>query len=524
MESKIKLISYNAQGLKGHAKRAKVLNWAMRKRFDIMAIQESHFENSDKEKWEEDWKGKMYSSCGTNNSRGCTTLIAEHLEHELVGDYRDQDGRWMILDIIIRNKSYTIANYYGPNEDKTHHALDMIEKIEEIGNPNIIVCGDFNFIFNLKLDKTRGNLTTNFKNRQTFRNWMEDRNIQDIWRVKNPTKRLYTWKSNTKPPILCRLDMFLISDGISNFYKESTIIPGFRSDHACITLTITDEEESRGRGFWKFNCQLLKDNEFKEQLKKTIEETASTNKEADSCLLWDTMKCKMRGTCIGYASKKNREKKDKIEEDNRKAKRLEDNLCEAVSNKNPEIEIAYIEHQLTEVKRKIEEAIEEDVRGKALRSKCQWYEHGDRSSKFFLSLEKAHGNTKTVRRLIKEDNTEITDGKDILGEEYRFYKKIYTSQGNSYKLSSAETQKTKEFFTTESPKIKQDDHGKITEDIHDIDDNEIWKIIKESPKGKSPGIDGFTNEFYQEMWLYLKTYMMDSFRLALERGLLTTTQ
>ena len=67
------------------------------KRFDIMAIQASHYENSDKEKWEEDWKGKMYSSCGTNNSRGCTTLIAEHLEHELVGEYRDQDGRWMIL-------------------------------------------------------------------------------------------------------------------------------------------------------------------------------------------------------------------------------------------------------------------------------------------------------------------------------------------------------------------------------------------------------------------------------------------
>ena len=52
----------------------------------------------------------------------------------------------------------------------------------------------------------------------------------------------------------------------------------------------------------------------------------------------------------------------------------------------------------------------------------------------------------------------------------------------------------------------------------------MWNIIKDSPKNKSPGTDGFTNEFYLEMWPHLKKYMMKAFRQAIERGYLSTTQ
>ena len=45
--SSLKIISFNAQGLKSPNKRQKVLNWAQRKKFDIMAIQESHYLEDD---------------------------------------------------------------------------------------------------------------------------------------------------------------------------------------------------------------------------------------------------------------------------------------------------------------------------------------------------------------------------------------------------------------------------------------------------------------------------------------------
>lgn len=77
--SRLKIISYNAQGLKSPNKREKVLNWAARKKIDIMAIQESHYLNKDHHGWKNTWPGHIISSEGTNNSRGVTFLISDKL-------------------------------------------------------------------------------------------------------------------------------------------------------------------------------------------------------------------------------------------------------------------------------------------------------------------------------------------------------------------------------------------------------------------------------------------------------------
>ena len=286
-------------------------------------------------------------------------------------EYYDNEGRYIILKLKINKVDYVIGNYYGPNKDDPSHARAMIEKIEEIANPNIIICGDYNFVFNLNMDKTGGNKKTNIKCRQIFRDWMEDNRIQDIWRTKNPTTRKYTWKSNTKPPIMCRLDMILISETIANFHKQTDIVPGFKSDHACVTLTIEENEEARGRGFWKFNCQLFKNPNFKTQLVKTIEETVSNNKDTGACLLWDTIKCSLRGTCIGIAARTRKEYRVKLDTQNKMIVELDDALCKAIVSKKEPSTIKHIEESLKQAKEEHEQTIEEETRGSALRSKCQ---------------------------------------------------------------------------------------------------------------------------------------------------------
>ena len=113
MTGKLKIISYNAQGLKSMNKRKKVLNWANKKQFDIMAIQESHYLLEDQKDWISTWPGKIISSPGSNNSRGVTFLLNAKLEHQIEGKYNDEEGRWIILDITINKARYTIANYYN---------------------------------------------------------------------------------------------------------------------------------------------------------------------------------------------------------------------------------------------------------------------------------------------------------------------------------------------------------------------------------------------------------------------------
>ena len=261
---KLKIISFNAQGLKLKNKRSKVLNWTNRKKFDIMAIQESHFEDEDMAKWKEGWKGEIISSSGSNNSRGVTFLITESLVYNLKDHYKDSEGRWVILDIEVLNSNYTIANYYGPNDDNPECISKMLQKIDELNNLNRIVCGDFNFVMDLKMDKLNGRQHTNFKCRTKTTEWMEENNMQDIWRIKHPKEKKYTWTSHHTPPIMCRLDFFLLSDNLNGAYKDSNIVPGFRSDHSCVTLNLESTNDKRGRGFWKFNSNLLQNKNFKE--------------------------------------------------------------------------------------------------------------------------------------------------------------------------------------------------------------------------------------------------------------------
>ena len=73
-----------------------------------------------------------------------------------------------------------------------------------------------------------------------------------------------------------------------------------------------------------------------------------------------------------------------------------------------------------------------------VRSKITWYEEGEKSSIFFLNLEK----TKTVQCIIKKlqiENKEISDPNEVNNEINRFFKNLFAKtlqkslpQGNNF--------------------------------------------------------------------------------------------
>ena len=79
---------------------------------------------------------------------------------------------------------------------------------------------------------------------------------------------------------------------------------GVKTDHSMISLEIKTTENKRGPGFWKFNCSLLQDDNYIKLIKETIQETITDNPNTEPPLLWDTVKCKVRGVSINYSSRK----------------------------------------------------------------------------------------------------------------------------------------------------------------------------------------------------------------------------
>jgi exonuclease III len=508
------------QGLKGQQKKKKVIEWAKRKNFDLMTIQEAHIEEENLNDWKDVWKGRIIYSCGTNNSRGVVILVRENLEHEIIEEVSDEYGRWIIVTITLKGVTLTIANFYGPNDDDPSHIEKMITELHRIRPTKLVVAGDFNLVQNINIDKHGGLPRTNFKCQKKLQDWMEEEEISDIWRIKNPDKRMYTWISKTQHKVMSRLDFILLSDTLQTSYLDSSIVPGYMSDHACTTLTLRVPEGDRGKGFWKYNSQLSTYPELKTQIENIIKVTIEENQGTDDCLLWDLLKCKIRGVCIGLAAQKNREKKEKLWDIEKKIKNLEEEVQKCIAEGN-EAKLPEVQHILEQNKLDRDKIISDKVEGDALRCKIAWHEEGNKASKMFLNLEKSRGESKTIRTLKDNKGKTISGIRNILKMEEEFYKDIYQSKIKNQNHQTRENEKEIWEMSEQGTKLSENDHPELTKTLTE---KELWEIVKNSPLKKSPGTDGFTTEFYQEFWPQIRTYITNSLNTGLKRGELNQSQ
>ena len=100
--------------------------------------------------------------------------------------------------------------------------------------------------------------------------------------------------------------MFLVSNSMQFLNVNFKSLPGILSDHNLIQIEFDkDRTWLRGRGFWKFNVELLKDLDYVNLINSEISNIEKEdNNIQDKSLLWDFIKCRLRGKTISYAAYK----------------------------------------------------------------------------------------------------------------------------------------------------------------------------------------------------------------------------
>ena len=89
--------------------------------------------------------------------------------------------------------------------------------------------------------------------------FQEDLDLVDIWGVKNPVSRSFTWSQNSRK-IFCRLDYWLISNNLQDLVMSTSIIPAIKTYHTAISVELgTRDNQIKGPGLWKMNCSILDD-------------------------------------------------------------------------------------------------------------------------------------------------------------------------------------------------------------------------------------------------------------------------
>ena len=517
--------TFNINGASTHEKKKDVFDYIRKKHFDIIFLQETHCKSETENLVRAIW-GYNCFVCGNSTAKKGVAILFNNTFtykiHNIIKD--DVDGSYIIMDISIFEERFTLANIYGPSDkDSPDFFTKVFDIIDNIGNRQVVTAGDFNVILNPSIDaRNYKSYCSRPKSRRCINEIMERMDLVDIYRKVYPIKRQYTWrKFNTIQQ--SRLDYFLISDSLVTSVKNIDIIPGYRSDHSIVCLSIINNMTNfRPKTYWKFNNSLLYDKDYVMMIKETIlsiikqyclpvynfENICNIDSKdiqfsINDQLFFEALLLEIRGRTISFSSqkKKKEQKEENILNENIRKLENKENL-----NQNEMVE-------LEDKKCLLQEIREKKIRGMMIRSRLQWLQDGEKPSKYFCGLENRNFVSKRMS-FIETDNHDILfEQEDLIRETKSFYQSLY---------SKKETDNVDLETIIQEP-IKLDNQEKESlEGL--ITYQEAIAVLKNMKNNKSPGNSGFTNEFYKFFFLDIGNFLVRSINYGFLNKKLSITQ
>lgn len=387
--AELKILSYNVQGLRGVSKITDVFDFLKNTNFDIYCLQETHFTDTEEKSVLNLWNGECLFNNYRSNARGVAILFGKNMEYKVHKKITDNEGNFLVVDITAQSKRFTLINIYGPNTDSPSFYQKIFCHIEEIGNSEYIICGDFNLVLDPYMDSSNYKNINNPKARDTLLEYMEINNVIDPFREIHPQLKHYTWRKRS-PLKQSRLDFFLTSEGMYQYVKYNKAGTSNRSDHSLVTLELSFNDINHGKSYWKHNNSLLTDLEYLKTMNKKITEVKKQYAlpvynideierisdmdlqfKINDQLFLDVLLMELRGQSISYASYKNKRKNNLEKELVNKITLLENNLND---NKISELDI---------LKADLYELRQEKLKGNLIRSRGEFIDKGERPTKYF---------------------------------------------------------------------------------------------------------------------------------------------
>ena len=283
------------------SKRKKGFNYLKQKQYHLIFLQETHSTSGIEKSWGYDWHGEIFWSHGYSKSRGVAICISGKTGYKIVNTLCDINGRYIAIHASVNDIDPTLVSMYGPNKDDPDFYDKFFENLNSFAKCEIIIFGDLNLIFDNTMHKKRGPPQANVKCRETVMNNITQLALKDVFRIKNPKLEKFT-RIQHRPLTATRIDHILIAHVLLNNTSACDILPGILSDHSLVWVEISIAATPRGKGYWKFNNNLLANIDFVKQLKQCIVDyqKIDDNGEVNPHVVLETLKCVIRGESIKF--------------------------------------------------------------------------------------------------------------------------------------------------------------------------------------------------------------------------------
>lgn len=330
----------------------------------------------------------------------------------------------------------------------------------------------------------------------------------DIWRIQHQDEFKSTFIRKKPAILLERLDYILISSALQQHAIKSYILPIVISDHARPVVEFEIEYEKPGPGFWKMNTKLLEDEKCIQMMVQTITEQLSRT-DLDIFEKWDFMKFKVKEAVRKRSKEIANSDRNKVQVLNKKLEQLFKQRDETNEVEFASVKFKDTERQISNIKMELEEINMKQTDRAIMKTKANYYELGDKPSKYFFALEKYNYSKKVIKRIRNKQGEIKSKPEEVHEVLHKFFENLYTPDNSDVDMDYLG-----------DLQIPQVNAKHVIELEGAIRPDEIKQAMLQLKAGKVPGTDGLGIEFYKKFWPMIASHVHRLFNTAVQRGML----